>query len=269
VSEYAELLMQVPQLASLGAIFKSSQPIQLTEEETEYNVTAVKHVFDSHVVLQFNCTNTVKEQVLENVSVAVDLAEAEELVEELALPLAKMPYNETGQTYVVLGRPEGGIALGKCLCTLKFTVKEIDPSTGDVEEEGYPDEYQLEDLDISAADYVKAEPVHNFRAAWEELGEETEMADSYGLGPRESIQDAVEAVVAILGMQVCEGTDAVPPNARSHTSLLSGVFIGDVQALARLKFGMEAASREVAMNVVVRAGAPEVSEMVHQIIQDA
>ena len=43
-------------------------------------------------------------------------------------------------------------------------------------------------------------------------------------------QDAVEAVGRILGMQACEGTDAVPPNARSHTLLLSGTVVGDVQA---------------------------------------
>lgn len=43
------------------------------------------------------------------------------------------------------------------------------------------------------------------------------------------VQDAVEAVGRILGMQACEGTDAVPPNARSHTLLLSGTVVGDVQ----------------------------------------
>ncbi len=69
-------------------------------------------------------------------------------------------------------------------------------------------------------------------------------------------------------LQVCEGTDAVPPNARSHTSLVSGVFIGDVQVLVRLKFGIEA-SREVAMSVVVRSADAAVNETVHQIIQDA
>lgn len=42
-------------------------------------------------------------------------------------------------------------------------------------------------------------------------------------------QDAVEAVGRILGMQACEGTDAVPPNARSHTLLLAGTLVGDVQ----------------------------------------
>lgn len=50
--------------------------MQLTEEETEYNVTAVKHIFDAHIVLQFNCTNSITEQILEDVSITVDLSEA-------------------------------------------------------------------------------------------------------------------------------------------------------------------------------------------------
>lgn len=42
-------------------------------------------------------------------------------------------------------------------------------------------------------------------------------------------QEAVEAVVGILGMAPCDGTEAVPPNARSHTVLLAGTLIGDAQ----------------------------------------
>lgn len=68
--------MQVPQFAKYGQLFKSSEPVQLTEEETEYNIVVIKHVFPSHTVLQFQCTNTVQEQVLEDVSVSVDLSDA-------------------------------------------------------------------------------------------------------------------------------------------------------------------------------------------------
>ena len=39
-------------------------------------MTLVKHVFKSHILLQFDCTNTVAEQVLENVSVSLDLTDA-------------------------------------------------------------------------------------------------------------------------------------------------------------------------------------------------
>ena len=45
---------------------------RLTEEDTEYSITVVKHIFPEHLVLQFDCANTIAEQQLEAVSVAVD-----------------------------------------------------------------------------------------------------------------------------------------------------------------------------------------------------
>lgn len=53
----------VPELAALGPVFKSSTPALLTEEGTEYSVSATKHVTDAAVVFQFECSNTVEEQV--------------------------------------------------------------------------------------------------------------------------------------------------------------------------------------------------------------
>ncbi len=46
--------------------------VALTESETEYGVTVVKHVFADHVVLQFNLTNTLNDQKLENVRVVLE-----------------------------------------------------------------------------------------------------------------------------------------------------------------------------------------------------
>lgn len=46
--------------------------MELTEAETEYAVNVVKHIFDSHVVFQYNCTNTIPEQLLEDVMTNTD-----------------------------------------------------------------------------------------------------------------------------------------------------------------------------------------------------
>lgn len=265
--EYVELLKALPQLAHVGDVFKSCDPVRLTEEDTEYNIYCVKHVFESHIVFQFNCSNTIAEQVLEEVTVAMDLAEADGFEEELTIPLDQMPLNAVGQTFTVLAR-EAGWPLGRMANILRFRVKEVDPSSGVVEEEGFEDEYQLEDLEVSPQDYIKPVLVSNFRTSWEELNPDSEMSDEYGLGHREGLQEAVEAVLAILGMQPCEGTEAVPPDARSHTVLLAGIFVGNSQVLVRMSFGIDAQS-DVAMKLVVRADSTEISEAVHSIIQNA
>lgn len=85
-SEYADALQRIPQLSDLGPVFKSAEPLLLTEEETEYSIALVAHIFEAHVLLQFNCSNTVAEQVLENVNVVVDLSEA------VRMPLLSQKY---------------------------------------------------------------------------------------------------------------------------------------------------------------------------------
>ena len=64
---------------------------------------------------------------------------------------------------------------------------------GEAEEDGYEDEYQLEDIDIGASNYIKAVPLHNFRSVWEETNPDSELADDYGLGVRDSLQVSLMA----------------------------------------------------------------------------
>lgn len=88
--------------------------------------------------------------------------------------------------------------------TINFWFSQVDPSTGEAEEDGVEDEYQLEELEVVAADYMLKVPVSNFRNAWESLDADSEQVDEYGLGPRESLAEAVSAVINLLGMQPCE-----------------------------------------------------------------
>ena len=264
---YAAQLAEIPALASLGRLFKSSAEILMTEEETEYAVKAVKHVFPEHVVVQFSCTNTIAEQVLEEVTIVMEGQEGT-LEEEQSIALPVMPYNAIGQSYVVLRRSEP-FSVDKFACTLKFKVREVDPATGEAEEDGYDDEYQLEDLEVGMLDYIQKVAVSNFRKSWEDVPEEAEQTDVYGLGTAHaSLEESVEAVMDILGMQPCEGTEIVQPNARSHTCLLSGCFVGFTQVLVRLYFGIDQ-SNAIAVKVAVRSEDPTVSQMVHQIISEA
>uniref|UniRef100_A0A0E0NRX7 Coatomer subunit gamma n=1 Tax=Oryza rufipogon TaxID=4529 RepID=A0A0E0NRX7_ORYRU len=199
------------------------------------------------------------------VTVYVDATDAEEFSEVCSKPLRSLPYDSPGQIFVAFEKPEHVPATGKFSNVLKFIVKEVDTSTGEVDEDGVEDEYQIEDLEIVSADYMLRVAVSNFRNAWENMDPESERVDEYGLGVRESLAEAVSAVISILGMQPCEGTEVVPKNARSHTCLLSGVFIGDAKVLVRLSFGLSG-PKEVAMKLAVRSDDPEVSDKIHEII---
>lgn len=51
-SAFIQQLTHVPELAPYGTVINSSKPVQLTEKETEYQVSCVKHVFREHIVFQ-------------------------------------------------------------------------------------------------------------------------------------------------------------------------------------------------------------------------
>lgn len=68
---YMEKLSAIPGIQQLGPLFRSSETVELTEMETEYVVRCVKHVYSKHLVLQFDCVNTLNDQLLENVRVQV------------------------------------------------------------------------------------------------------------------------------------------------------------------------------------------------------
>lgn len=162
----AERLSQIPGIQRLGPLHKSSPSVQLTENETEYTVQCVKHCFSNHMVFQFDCVNTLSDQLLENVR--VELVAPDGFIIRAVIPCAKLPYNETGSTYVIIEFP-GDVSNSAASfgATLKFMVKDCDPNTGEPDsDEGYDDEYMLEDLDISVADQVQKVTKSNFNNAW-------------------------------------------------------------------------------------------------------
>lgn len=154
-SAYTAQLTAIPELANYGPILRStSKPTPLTESETEYVVSVVKHVFAKNIVFQFNVSNTIPDTVLEQVSVLMTPSEGSGLVEDFIIPIQSLTASAgSGQVYVSFTREDpGSYASGSFGCTLRFVSKEVDPNSGEPEEEGYQDEYQIEDCDLGAGD---------------------------------------------------------------------------------------------------------------------
>lgn len=223
--KYVEQLAAVPAFAGLGPLFKSSLPVELTESETEYVVRCVKHTFLGHIVLQLDCTNTLNDQLLENVSVVLEEDGANWQIIE-TLPCASLPYSQPGTCYVLLAIPEDLMSTtGTFTASLKFQVRDCDPITGEPEtEDGYQDDYTLEDIDINVSDHVSKAQRSNFAAAWEELGPSSELEDTFALTSLTSLSEAVTQVTNFLGMHPCDRSEKVPDGKNSHTLYLAGKF---------------------------------------------
>jgi len=284
----AAALAAVPALAHLGAPSASTPPLRLTEEETEYSVALTKHLFGTSssnnlkIVLAFECANTVAEQLLERAVVDVEVAGSAWLV-EATVAIPSLPHGKPGTSYVVLARnPECAndeetsnsiVPSALFPATLRFAVKEIDPSTGEAEPgDGYDDEYALEAVPLGPGDALKGLPlVADFTRSWDEFGEAGEVVDEYGLGERErGVEGAVEAVAAALSpLAVASGSDAVPPHARSHALLLCGSVAGAGDVLVRAAFGATQ-DGNVMLKLAARGkgGSTAAAEAVHAVIQE-
>lgn len=256
---YAERLAAVPEFSNLGSLFKSSSlPVELTESETEYVVQCIKHCFGRYLVFQFDCTNTLNDQVLENVTVHMDPAEGFDVMKYVPCP--SLPYNKPGTTYTMVRLPDDPTQVtGTFSCTLKFLVKDCDPNTGEADEEGYEDEYVLEDVEVSVADHVQRVMKPNFGASWEEIGQENELEDTFALSTVKTLEEAVKNIIQFMGMQPCERSDKVPEGKSAHTLFLSGVYRGGHDALVRAKLAMTDSG--VTMQLTVRSTDPYVSEV--------
>jgi coatomer subunit gamma len=172
--KYTEIFSRIPEIEAFGPVLKSSQTVALTESETEYVVSAVKHVFKDHLVVQYEIKNTLPNTVLDEVTVVATPAEEEEpsLEEEFIIPAPRLATNEPGIVYVAFKSLAGehSFPITSFTNVLRFTTKEIDPTSGEAEEGGYEDEYQVEDLDLSGADYVIPAFAGSFDHVWEGTG---------------------------------------------------------------------------------------------------
>lgn len=107
------------------------------------------------------------------------------LTQDFVLPIASLSaVTSPGVAYVSFTRdvPEE-YAIASFQCTLQFVSKELDPSTGEPEEEGYEDEYQIEEVELSAGgDYI-VPSYAAFGAEWDRLKAGPSVTETFGLGP--------------------------------------------------------------------------------------
>jgi coatomer protein complex subunit gamma len=113
------------------------------------------------------------------------------LTEDFLIPLPSLTSSTSpGIVYASFTRNEP-FATGSFQCTLKFVSKELDPSTGEPEEDGYEDEYQLEEVEVSAGgDYIIPNYV-TFGSEWDRLRSAPSATETFALSSMESLKGSV------------------------------------------------------------------------------
>ncbi|XP_028898366.2 coatomer subunit gamma isoform X3 [Zeugodacus cucurbitae] len=263
--ESAARLSQLPGIQVLGPIHRTATPIQLTESETEYTVQCIKHIFANHIVFQFDCLNTLPDQILENVR--VELAIPDGFTTRAVIPCPKLPYNELQTTFVIVEFPSDIASSAATFgAILRFVVKDCDPNTGEPDSDnGYEEEYMLEDLEITVADQIQKTKKSNFQAVWDAADTEewVEAEDTYSLSAVSTLQDAVNTILKFLGLGAANLSEKVAEGTHTHTLLCSGTFRGGAEILVRSKLAL---SDGVTMQLTVRTTDPDVAELVTSAI---
>jgi len=110
------------------------------------------------------------------------------LDEEFLIPIQALRTNETATAYVAFAN-SSGLAYPTCSFTniLKFTSKEIDPSTNEPEESGYEDEYQVEDLELGGSDWILPAFAGSWDGVWEDASGGDEASETLVLSGMKSI----------------------------------------------------------------------------------
>ncbi|MCJ1390973.1 coatomer subunit gamma [Xylographa bjoerkii] len=242
--KYNQQISAIPELKAYGNLLKSSPGVELTESETEYAVSVVKHIFKDHVVLQYEVKNTIPETVLEDVSVVATPSEEDEsLEEEFIIPVSRLNTDEPGTIYVSFRKiGESPFAVTSFTNVLKFTSKEIDPTTGEPDQSGFDDEYEVEGLELTGSDYVSPAFAGSFDHVWEQTGANgDEASETLQLANTKSLADATEQLTKALSLQPLDGTDVVLSTS-THTLKLYGKTISGGKVAATVKMAFSAKS---------------------------
>ena len=237
--EYAQELAAIAEFESYGKLTKStSVPIYLTDKENEIVVSVVKHLFaeSQKLVLQYNINNTLPHTVLQDISVIAQ-PDNELYQEDFIVPLAELKPDQTGIVYVSFSAPaiEDEELLSAFGNTVAYTNKDLDDEGNvDPTDDGWSDEYQIDDLELLAGDFIIPLYNSNFTSIFDQLPNQD--SGVVNISNVDTIENAVNKVKTALNMMPLDGSDYVPSDITSHTLKLLGkdVWGGKVGASIRL-----------------------------------
>ncbi|CEM15171.1 unnamed protein product [Vitrella brassicaformis CCMP3155] len=249
----------------LGALQHSCKPKLATESEAEYVVQVIKHMYINHVVLEFVTTNTLQDQVLEDVDIKFTIGDPSSWGELGRLGIEALPYDRPASAYVVLQKMHEGddglrTLLGTFQAALDYTVKE----EGD--DLGYRDTYPMENVTIAMGDYMVPRHLRpgEFKSMWESLQQADEAVSKFSLNFK-TLESAATGLTTSLNMAPCDKSDKVDTTARGHTLLLSGTFIGGLQVLCKALIGLDQ-SYGCLLKLACRSKNPAASQaIVHSV----
>ncbi|XP_059046235.1 coatomer subunit gamma-like [Achroia grisella] len=252
--EYIEQLKIIPGIEDIGPIFKICELIYLTEPETEYRVHCIKYIFARHLILQFECLNTLDYQFLEKVRIRLISTMGFKILGEVSCD--QLMYDKKGSIFLLLEFPESPLqTLITFGAVLEFIVRDCDPKTGLSKDGlGYEDTYSLEDIEISCDDQFKfSVPTDDWEVSWDSFSTAVEACDTVEFKQKK---------IGEVALAVCE-------NLGLHKSGIKGDAVKDIRAAGvwregdrvLLKARLATSQGKVTMQLEVRSTREDIAKL--------
>jgi len=264
VNSYEEIFSKVPQLANLGKSFKSCQPEYITEEDSDYVVAVIKHIYAEHIVFQFNVTNKVESQQLEAVHVEMTESDSTDLQEEFFVEANAIKYDHSEACFVCMRRTRpDSFNHSEFSNVLKFKVREVDTETGEADEvdldELEEDEYDLQECSVKITDFLRKVHV-SFKEEWDKLDGE-EYGDTAQFSTSKSLQECVDEVIQRVSMSPMNDSKVAKKN--NHSLYFSGKFTNEKTVLLAVQLAVT--NDEV---VMIKVASRSEDEQIRQMVAD-
>ena len=196
---------------------------KLTDQSAEYLTQYRKIVHDKIVVIDFEITNTIEFQIINDVSIDVENLSSEgfDFDKTEIIPIKSLKTNESGHLYFKLVKEKDEV-YSNCSfnCTLKFDLQELDVK-GNPHGIAVKETYKLDKMvEVSYADYyIKNSKINldNFNEFWKqaENANFSKAAEKMGL-PYNSLKNAAIKFSEIIGMDPLNDIEKIDTNMKKY-----------------------------------------------------
>ena len=261
LEEISGFLMDKTLLAQLGIDSPEYSTCikNITSMTDEYFVQVTTHFHSQRIIMQFKIQNNIEEHKLKNISVHLESPKSK-------YKILSQINSEDGTSPVIVFASQDP---GKIFVTdtfkfkLKFTAIDVDEEGN--EEGDYEDEYSLDKVTITVADYIGKQTLTTgqFMNAWEMIKKNEDCVEKLETFQIKfsNLKEAVTGVISFFGMSVCEGSDKIDETSKSHNLFLAGTFFGIYPVLIRGQIGFNSQ-----YGCVLRVGVRSINENAIQTV---
>lgn len=270
-------ILLLPEVLLCGKrLGRSALPYSLTEKETEYSVSLIKHVFEKAIVFEFIIKNTLEDSALLDVSLELHSLSQEqgEMQMMFSTSIRSLPPGSEGTMYLGYSYDQAKLPIGSRFASLLvfYPTECTDSSSFDAFDfsNTLREEYQVEDVCMSFGDFTTAVATicdhTSFEEKWDSL-KGTVQSETVCIAAGANIQASISSILRLIGYFPVAGSEFVEKSGCKEHLLLAAMtdmFNEKDVALLRGEFYVERSS--VYADISVRANNNSFSKAILHVL---